>query len=326
MSVATKSVVNPYESPRSLLPSLALPRPRAFKPLVRCAILTVFIVPLVVLMLGAPAACIAIWIALGLGDNLGCWLAAAAGVAAAAPISLAWYNRLPMWGSRWFERRLAQVWKRQGLDLAACGGEFVELATADEPRLYHEGSTNWDVGFLFLTRERLVYLGDQTSFSVTRGQIASLRVGPGSVEPLHPEHVFVRWQPAEGAAPEVFSLASTQGPTLRACQTTVGALEARIRRWWSGEASECNRLPADFVLPGEPQLADMPGRSAGPQIAFTQLATAAATVVALAAIGAAAAQQAGGQTWLPHSLAAWAAGGASLGAYLGAITLPRPWR
>ena len=319
MNAALPEAVNPYQSPRELAAAPRSWRWRAFTPLVRWTVLAALIGPIVVVMLGVPAAGVGLWYALRGGDSVGCWLGSAAGVAVAIPLAYLWYNRVPILGNRWIERRLAVVWKSEGVDAAACGGRFVELATADEPRLYHEGSTNWDVGFLFLTSERLVYLGDCTSWSIAREQILGLRVGIGSFERLHPQHVFIRWQPKRGQEPEVLGLAPTDGPTLTACQASVPGLAEQIERWRKGELPRLAALPTALAMPPEPQLADVPGRPQGLQLAFTRCAAVVAGALAIGFIAVEVSQLTSGRLDVPHSVLAIVTGGSAMAAWLGAI-------
>jgi hypothetical protein len=319
MNVVAHDAVNPYESPRE--PAVLAPswRWRAFTPLVRWSVLALLIGPIVVAMLGAPAAGVGIWFALSGQDSAGCWLGSAAGVAVAIPLVFLWYSYIPMWGNRWIERRLARIWEAKGIDAAACGGRFVELALSDEPRLYHEGSTNWDVGFLLLTSDRMVYLGDCTSWSIGRQQIQAMRIGVGSFERLHPRHVFIRWQPEHGDEPGVFSFAPTEGPTLTASQASVGALAERIGRWWRVEVAGLAQLPASMTMPCEPQLAEVSSRSQAPHLYRTRCMMVVAAMVAVGFIAIEISQLASGRQVMPHWLLAMSAGGSAMGAWLGAV-------
>ena len=165
-------------------------------------------------------------------------------------------------------RRIVERSIARGLDPERCGGRFVGLAPTREARLY-EHTGDWDVGHLFLMRQRLCYLGEESRFELKRAQVISIELAPGLPGWISAPRVVVTWHdPARGTEgalafrpAEVVSLAATAAESRGLCD--------RLRGWQRGVVSP-NPDPALEPL-GPP-----------PTGAVTSLA--AATMVAPAAI------------------------------------------
>ena len=76
--------------------------------------------------------------------------------------------------------------------IATPGGEFVGLLPGREI-VRMEGCGEWDLGFLFLAGDRLVYRGERTEFSLTRSQVYDLQLEEGPFSWSHPYRVVVGW-------------------------------------------------------------------------------------------------------------------------------------
>jgi hypothetical protein len=309
VNVATTSAINPYESPRQ--PALCQQGPRVFTPFARSCLLSVLVVPFVVLALGAPALGTAAAYSLAPESRLSLWFGSLSGAALATIVVLAWHNVATTWGYRSMARRLARIWREAGVDVAACGGQFVELGAAAVPRVYHGGLTNWDIGFVFLTPERLVYLGDTTSFSVPREQIVQVARGPSGTERMLPEALYLRWKSGKDDRLEGFSLASAEG-TLRGRQSQVVVLQNAIESWRAGSRDTRSELPPEWSSPPAPEFLGIPGRSLGTHLAFSLGAAALALIIGLGLVGVDVWQFFGGRVWMPSPLAA-GMGGIALG-------------
>ena len=309
MSFATSSAINPYESPRQ--PVTWQRGPRVFTPFVRGCLLSVLVVPIVVLALGAPALGTAVAYSLAPQSSLSLWFGSLLGAALGTVVVLAWLNIATTWGYRRMARQLARNWREAGVDVAACGGQFVELGAAAVPRVYHGGLTNWDIGFLFLTPEQLVYLGDLTSFSVSREQITHMIRGPSGIERLMPEALYLQWTAGPDARPQGFSLAPAEG-TLRGRQTRVVTLQSAIESWRARSYDKRPELPPDWSSPPAPEFLGVPSRSLWTHFLFSLSAAALALIIGVGLVGVDVWQFIDGRIWMPPPLAA-SMGGIALG-------------
>ena len=76
-------------------------------------------------------------------------------------------------------------------------GLFVSFAPDSRPRIY-EGNWAWDLGFLSVTPEEMMYRGEEARFVLRRSEIASIAMGPGSVSWFDNSSVLVSWRDAAG--------------------------------------------------------------------------------------------------------------------------------
>jgi hypothetical protein len=123
-------------------------------------------------------------------------------------------------------RRLAV---KLGQDGVAPPGTFVSLAPHGEVRLY-EGFTNWDFGFLELRGDRLIYVGEQGRFSLTREQVTDVRLGPGMKRWWSYDYLYISWKGPDGAG--TFNLRAGDVRSMRQLARGTAALEQAVRKWW----------------------------------------------------------------------------------------------
>jgi hypothetical protein len=88
-------------------------------------------------------------------------------------LSLILRNRIAFWGYQSLGRRLRAKFDKRGLGDAARDGSLVGLAPAAESRKY-EGYPFWDAGVLWLTKEKLFYIGEQCEFALERDQVTDV--------------------------------------------------------------------------------------------------------------------------------------------------------
>lgn len=148
-------------------------------------------------------------------------------------------------------RRLAAKLADEGFDVAQPGGRFVSFSPADGPRLY-EGFTNWDVGFLLLFRDRLVYLGDQVRFALRRDQVDRMALGPSAAAPWYPKRVYMTWRNDAGNA-ITQNFGWVEGKTLGALRRATPQLLRTLERWHAG-ADQAADVPAGLSDLGPPKL------------------------------------------------------------------------
>jgi hypothetical protein len=96
--------------------------------------------------------------------------------------------------------------------------------------VYHENFTEWDVGFLFLLRDRLVYVGDLTRFALPLGAIAGMRLGRGAVSRRNPDHLYITYRtPTGGTA--TFNIWPGHGSSLAALRQSVREFAEHLNQW-----------------------------------------------------------------------------------------------
>ncbi|HWC18489.1 MAG TPA: M48 family metalloprotease [Terriglobales bacterium] len=117
-------------------------------------------------------------------------------------------------------RKSAEVGGFKIKELQSC---LVGFAPGSAPRIYL-GTYNFDTGLLLLSKDRLVYLGNQLKFSLTRKQVISIQTGPGNPGWWSQERIYVRWQDETAAG--VFNF-SAQEPC------SLWGLDARVRKLYS---------------------------------------------------------------------------------------------
>jgi Zn-dependent protease with chaperone function len=154
-------------------------------------------------------------------------------------------------------RKIAQRLAHENVPPPGTEGYDVQFSPDPTPRLY-EGFTNWDIGLLVLTGDRLCYLGEQTRFALSRAQIVDVRIGPGFPALQPRPTLYITWRgPSEGtekgtdpAVEQTFHMRSAASGTLRGISRDTVALAARVQAW---------RQEPDRSLALPPALTELPG-------------------------------------------------------------------
>jgi len=140
-------------------------------------------------------------------------------------------------------RRLFERMQRDDLDVKHHGGAFVGFAPGPVPRVY-EGFYDWDIGFLFLQRERLVYVGEETRFTLQRADVEDVTIIPGGPGWIRAPRILVRW--AAGDQSGTFQLRPGEVRRVSRGAKAAHGLLRTLRAWQRGEApaaAEDSRLP-----------------------------------------------------------------------------------
>ena len=82
-----------------------------------------------------------------------------------------------------------------------------------------------------MTDERLCYVGEETRFALSRGQVSSVYLGDGPVDWLKRPTVYVRWRDAEGKPGGTFYLFHGEVRSLTQAGRKASALHKKIRSW-----------------------------------------------------------------------------------------------
>lgn len=114
------------------------------------------------------------------------------------------------------------------------GGIFVGLLPG-ETVVRTEGCGEWDLGFLFLRSDRLIYRGERAEFSLTRAQILNLSMEAGPFSWSHPHRVMVQWSGG---------WFSVQRPELRRSRRQGQRLLKEMQAWRDGTVLARGDAPA----------------------------------------------------------------------------------
>jgi Zn-dependent protease with chaperone function len=166
----------------------------------------------------------------------GRWAVYAGGLAATLALYLLVTRRGAAGTFDWLRRQLRAKIGREGIGIDEEGGVFVGFAPEPYPRLY-ESFYDWDVGFLFLTADRLCYVGEQARFALQRGQITAVRLGPGGPSWFRTRRVYITWRDEAHDTGGTFSLRAPGVRSRRQVQDPVQFLSERVSTWRTQEAA-----------------------------------------------------------------------------------------
>lgn len=170
----------------------------------------------------------------------------AAGVAATVGVWLFLLNRISGFRKAVFRKAISRRLQAQGVRVEEWGGRFVGFAPSGEPRFY-EGFSEWDMGFLFLAPDRLVYVGEQTAFSLQRSEVVRVAAHAGIPGTLPAVDVRVDWC-VEGRS-GAFRLEAAQAPTRLRANRDARAIAARLSDWREGRLPETQRAEPPPLYP-----------------------------------------------------------------------------
>jgi STE24 endopeptidase len=170
------------------------------------------------------------------------WAYAGALLAAVALFRLA-LNYLPCLGYADLPPRLKYKLAPEGIRTEAWDGVFVSFAPDAQPRLY-EGYTHWDIGFLFLTGNRLCYIGEQSRFALTRDQVTAIRSGVGPPGWWRVPNLTISWRDAACGTEGTFQIRPAYGRSLGQNAREVPKMLARLQAWQAREPAAPDPLPA----------------------------------------------------------------------------------
>lgn len=185
-------------------------------------------------------------------------------------ISLILRSRIIYWRFQSVCRRLKMKLDKRGFGEAARNGSLVGLAPAAESRKY-EGYSFWDMGVLWLTKEKLYYIGEQCEFALERAQVNEVFSCDTAPEWVTDKSLFVRWKDSpEGPMKTVHFIATGEANVTRA-RRAIDELQARVQAWMQRSEDFPAASPAlDTIgLPVFPEITSTPARMKfDPAVAF----------------------------------------------------------
>lgn len=139
-------------------------------------------------------------------------------------------NFISCWGQGSLEKRLRTRLKQQGFAEAARDGIAVGLSPAAETRKY-ENYLFWDIGVLWLTKDKLYYFGEESQFAFERRQIQDVYLDKSRAEWLPDKNLYLRWyDPQREVSDTIHFLALGPFSVLQA-RRQLGSLHERVRDW-----------------------------------------------------------------------------------------------
>jgi Zn-dependent protease with chaperone function len=154
---------------------------------------------------------------------------------------LALYFALIFWAAEQSRRRLPAPLRAKLLQrVSAKTGQIssqaycVGLSPGKGDRLY-EGGDDWDMGYLWLGEDQIVYRGEQTSFALLRDELREINVGPGLPGIRQPPRLFVKWENANKSA-GAFTLSCPDAKSSKHEAKELALLARKIGEWQSKPA------------------------------------------------------------------------------------------
>ena len=187
------------------------------------------------------------------------WIVLAGGFA----ISLAGYFLVLSYSGCWLVPSLKAKFERRaqddGFDPKAHSALFVGLAPGDTPLLY-EHNMSWDAGFLLLTRDKLVYWGEEARFALDHGQVDCIRLSPDVPNWQAAPRPTIVWRADANAPCQSFVLQPLDIHSLFERRRKMKSVGDLLARWSRGEITGSALPPCCDDL-SVPQFRDVTGTS-----------------------------------------------------------------
>lgn len=195
---------------------------------------------------------------------------AVAGLVWSFLVSLVIRNRISFWGYGSVGRRLRMKLDKRGLGDIARDGTLVGLAPAAESRKY-EGYPFWDIGVLWLTKEKLFYVGEQCEFALERGQVSEVYSRDTTPEWIAEKSLFVSWKEHSEGPKKTLHFVATGEVSVRKARRAIDELQKRVQAWAQQSEDFPTAAPAleTVAAPVFPQITSTPAlRKFNPRLVF----------------------------------------------------------
>ncbi len=170
-------------------------------------------------------------------------------------VFLAVANYGSLFGYGKMKRGMREKAVRLGMDPNDEHPFFVGLSPEPNPRNY-ENHTVWDIGFLSLTSDDLVYYGDRVRFRIPRNKITSITKGKAYPGWFGITETYIRWN--ENGQERVLHLHSIDGSSMTAIAKRSESLLLDLMNWKDGRFPGRQAQVAEASL-GLPVLPDVKG-------------------------------------------------------------------
>lgn len=131
---------------------------------------------------------------------------------------------------RRIRNQLKQALEREGVPAGREGDVFVGFAPSNYPRFYTTGYYS-AAGFLKLTRDRLLFVGEKTRFALDPEEIEEIAPGPGSPGWWNIQVVYVRWKPGSTGESRIMHFYLLDRHSLWRQRAAVRELYRRLQSW-----------------------------------------------------------------------------------------------
>jgi Zn-dependent protease with chaperone function len=145
-------------------------------------------------------------------------------------ISLILRNRIVFWGYPSVCRRLKMKLDKRGLGDVARHGSLVGLAPAAESRKY-EGYSFWDMGVLWLTKEKLYYIGEQSEFALEREQVNEVYSCDTAPEWVAEKSLYICWKDFPEGPKKTLHFVATGEVSVTKARHAIDELQTRLQAW-----------------------------------------------------------------------------------------------
>lgn len=154
-------------------------------------------------------------------------------------------------------RLLAQRFNTENKDWHTPRGTFVGLSPSADRQIY-DGDYSWDIGFVFLTEERLIYVGERTRFALRRDQIGAIKFHPTQFPWHSSDPVYITWYDPEQDQGGTFSVTTLNASSYTEVNQKVALFGAQLTQWHQlpASATHSSELFPDL---GVPQIAPVVG-------------------------------------------------------------------
>jgi hypothetical protein len=168
-------------------------------------------------------------------------------------------NRMAFWGYSDLGRRLKLKLEKRGLGDAARHGTLVGLAPAADSRKY-EGYPFWDLGVLWLTQEKLYYIGEQCEFALEREQVHEVYTRDYAPEWIGEKSLFIRWKDYSAGPTKTLHFLATGETTVLKSRRAIDSLQQRVQAWLDQSLSFLLSPPAlrSISTPVFPEITSQP--------------------------------------------------------------------
>jgi hypothetical protein len=108
----------------------------------------------------------------------------------------------------------------------------------------------WDIGLLWLTSEKLYYVGEQTEFALDRKQVRDVCVVDSDTEWLSDRNLYVSWQQSSQSQNETIHFVAAGETSLLNARRKIDALHKDIDSWLAAAETYPTALTNLAVIAG----------------------------------------------------------------------------